>query len=48
MQVQLAKQHGYPVLVWTVNDAPRAIELMGWGVDSLISDVPGAIAAAVT
>lgn len=48
MQVQLAKQHGYPVLVWTVNDAARAIELMGWGVDSLISDVPGAIAAAVT
>jgi len=46
-QVQLAKQHGYPVLVWTVNEASRAVELIGWGVDSLISDVPGAIAAAI-
>ena len=47
MQVQRAKKSGYPVLVWTVNEAPRAIELIGWGVDSLISDVPGAIAAAI-
>ncbi len=46
-QVRLAKQHGYPVLVWTVNEGPRAVELIGWGVDSLISDVPGAIAAAI-
>ncbi len=46
-QVLLAKQHGYHVLVWTVNEPARAVELIGWGVDSLISDVPGAIAAAI-
>lgn len=46
-QVRLAKQHGYPVLVWTVNEPARAVELRGWGVDSLITDTPGAIAKAI-
>lgn len=46
-QVKLAKQHGYPVLVWTVNDPARAVELRGWGVDSLISDTPALIAKAI-
>lgn len=46
-QVQEAHAAGWPILAWTVNDAARAVELHGWGVDSLISDVPGAIAAAI-
>jgi len=46
-QVALAKANGFPVLVWTVNEPRRAVELRRWGVDSLISDVPGAIAAAI-
>jgi glycerophosphoryl diester phosphodiesterase len=46
-QVEEAHRHGFPVLVWTVNDAARAVEIRGWGADSLISDVPGAIAAAI-
>jgi glycerophosphoryl diester phosphodiesterase len=46
-QVEEAHSHGFPVLVWTVNDAARAVEIRGWGADSLISDVPGAIAAAI-
>jgi glycerophosphoryl diester phosphodiesterase len=47
-QVKLAKANGFPVLAWTVNDRVRAVELRRWGVDSLISDVPGDIAAAIT
>lgn len=46
-QVRAAKDAGYPVLVWTVNEAPKAKELLGWGVDALITDAPGAIGAAV-
>ena len=46
-QVEASHAAGLPVLVWTVNDPVRAVELRGWGVDSLISDVPGAIAAAI-
>ncbi len=46
-QVEAAHAAGMPVLVWTVNDPARAVELRGWGADSLISDVPGAIAAAI-
>lgn len=46
-QVKLAKQHGYPVLAWTVNEPARAVELRGWGVDSLISDTPAVIAKAI-
>jgi glycerophosphoryl diester phosphodiesterase len=46
-QVREAHAAGCPVLVWTVNDTARAVELRRWGVDSLISDVPGAIGAAI-
>jgi glycerophosphoryl diester phosphodiesterase len=46
-QVEASHAAGLPVLVWTVNDPVRAVELRGWGADSLISDVPGAIAAAI-
>lgn len=46
-QVETAHAAGLPVLVWTVNDPARAVELRGWGVDSLITDVPGKIAAAI-
>ncbi len=31
---------GYPVVVWTVNDKPRMLELMELGVDGIISDRP--------
>lgn len=46
-QVDTAHAAGFPVLAWTVNDPVRAIELRGWGVESLITDVPGMIAAAI-
>jgi glycerophosphoryl diester phosphodiesterase len=46
-QVRAAKDAGYPVLVWTVNEAPKAKELLRWGVDALITDAPGAIGAAI-
>jgi glycerophosphoryl diester phosphodiesterase len=46
-QVRAAKAAGYPVLVWTVNEAARARELREWGVDALITDRPGDIAAAI-
>ena len=46
-QVEASRAAGLPVLAWTVNEPARAVELRGWGVDSLITDVPGAIAAAI-
>jgi glycerophosphoryl diester phosphodiesterase len=46
-QVDAAKAAGLPVLAWTVNDPARAVLLRSWGVDSLISDAPGRIAAAL-
>jgi glycerophosphoryl diester phosphodiesterase len=45
--IAAAKAGGYPLLVWTVNDPARARELVAWGVDSLITDAPSAIAAAL-
>jgi glycerophosphoryl diester phosphodiesterase len=47
LQIADARAAGYPVLVWTVNDPARARELMAWGVDSLITDSPSAIATAI-
>jgi glycerophosphoryl diester phosphodiesterase len=38
---------GLPVNVWTVNDGEEARRLAGLGVDTLISDVPGEILAAL-
>jgi glycerophosphoryl diester phosphodiesterase len=46
-QVEEARAAGLPVLAWTVNDPARAIELHRWGVDSLITDTPAIIAAAI-
>lgn len=38
------KDAGYALAVFTVNDPARARELYGWGVDSIISDRPDAVA----
>ena len=32
------KSQGYGLLVWTVNDDATARELLGWGVDALVTD----------
>ncbi len=40
-EVALAHEAGVRVIPWTVNDAARMGELLGWGVDGLISDDPG-------
>jgi glycerophosphoryl diester phosphodiesterase len=39
--VAAAHAHGLAVNVWTVNDPERIRTLVGWGVDGIISDVPG-------
>ena len=36
---------GYHLLAYTVNDAPRALQLADWGVDSVFSDFPDRILA---
>ena len=46
-RVAAIKREGYPVLTWTVNNPIRARALRDWGVDSLITDRPAAIAAAL-
>src|SRR5262245_33948868 len=38
---------GYPVVVWTVNDKPRMLELMRLGVNGIISDRPDLLRQAV-
>ena len=35
-----ARQNGYRVNAWTVNDPARAIELHNMGVDAIITDTP--------
>jgi glycerophosphoryl diester phosphodiesterase len=44
-QVREIKSAGYALLVWTVNEVGRARDLLAWGVDSLITDAPGDVAA---
>ncbi|MGQ0551791.1 MAG: glycerophosphodiester phosphodiesterase [Planctomycetota bacterium] len=44
-QVRAVKQAGYPLLVYTVNDAAQAAQLRAWGVDSLVTDDPPALSA---
>ncbi len=39
-QVRDIKEAGLKALVWTVNEPERARELVGWGVDSIITDDP--------
>lgn len=41
--IKLVQAHGLKAWVWTVDDAGRAAELLAWGVDGLISNVPGVI-----
>lgn len=38
--VATAHHHGLAVSAWTCNDPDRMRELMAWGVDALITDVP--------
>jgi glycerophosphoryl diester phosphodiesterase len=45
--VRAAKARNYPVLVWTVNEGPRARELLDWGVDAIITDAPAIVGAAI-
>lgn len=42
-----AKQGGYRVNTWTVNDPARAVELRDLGVDCIITDTPDKIIAAL-
>ncbi len=39
-RVGAIRSHGYRVLAFTVNDADRAATLLGWGVESIITDYP--------
>lgn len=43
--VGLVHSHDLKAWVWTVDDLLRAAELVDWGVDGLISNVPGEIQA---
>ncbi|MCI0665139.1 MAG: esterase-like activity of phytase family protein [Acidobacteria bacterium] len=45
--VQSLKNAGYPVVVWTVNDKARMLELMRLGVNGIISDRPDLLRQAV-
>jgi glycerophosphoryl diester phosphodiesterase len=45
--VSRLKNRGFLVNTWTVNDASRARALAAFGVDAIISDVPGQILAAL-
>jgi glycerophosphoryl diester phosphodiesterase len=45
--VRAVKAAGYPLLVYTVNHAARAVELLAQGVDGVISDMPDAVMAAL-
>lgn len=47
-QVRDIKEAGLKALVWTVNEPERARELVAWGVDSIITDAPGLIGAALS
>ena len=46
-QVAETKAAGYGLAVYTVNDPQQARELVGWGIDCLITDAPDVIAAAL-
>lgn len=43
-QIDEVKAADYLVLVWTVNERPRAQELLAWGADAVISDCPADLA----
>ena len=46
-QADEVRAAGFPLLVYTVNDPARALELAGWGVDSVFTDCPDRIIAAL-
>lgn len=46
-QVDAVKAAGYRLAVWTVNEPDRAKELLSWGVDSIITDCPAVLGAAL-
>ncbi len=46
--VRRVKEAGYLVAVYTVNNARRARRFLSWGVDCVITDYPGQLAAALT
>jgi len=48
MVVAEAKRRGWTVLAYTVNDPMQANRLLGWGVDGVFSDAPGAILRALS
>ncbi|MBN1684000.1 MAG: glycerophosphodiester phosphodiesterase [Gammaproteobacteria bacterium] len=39
-KAEFIKQNGFYLLVYTVDDASRAEEFFGWGVDSVFSNIP--------
>lgn len=43
-KVAAVKDAGYPLVVFTINDAAMAKRLLAWGVDALITDRPKALA----
>lgn len=43
-QVTAVRDAGYDLIVWTVNERPRARELFAWGATAVISDCPAALA----
>jgi glycerophosphoryl diester phosphodiesterase len=45
--IDLVHSHGLKAWVWTVDEPPRAAELAKWGVDGIISNVPGQMQAVV-
>jgi glycerophosphoryl diester phosphodiesterase len=45
--VQYFQSRGYVVWCWTVNDAPAARRLAGWGVDGILGDNPALLRRAV-
>jgi len=42
-QVDAVKAERLPLVVWTVNEMPRARELLAWGADALITDCPAVL-----
>lgn len=47
VRVRAVKEAGYQLAAYTVNEAGRARELVGWGVDCLITDAPHVVGPAL-
>jgi glycerophosphoryl diester phosphodiesterase len=47
-QAREVRAAGFPLLAYTVNEAARAKELMGWGVSAVISDNPERLLAGIS